>query len=188
MFRMPRGVRRELEEVADRIENCGCDLCGVVLGGPVPHHFGWHDGALVGVCCNCVGKLDKRSPWSGVFSMPAPWQENDREWFEAHPWRSFRLRRPIGQEVVAMQMETRHECPVPGVGCTLAVAVWQREPGLRARQIVLLTGPPHSYSEAEIKLLVPWQSPGLRQAVESVKYEAALSDLQGPADTPSEEG
>ncbi len=94
MRQQSRREHRLLQKVVDRIERRGCDLCNMVLGGPVPHHFGRHQGRLVGVCAGCVGRLDGRPDATGIFDMPPPWQDDDREWFEANPGRSYRLREP----------------------------------------------------------------------------------------------
>jgi hypothetical protein len=47
----------------------------------------------VGECC--INRLKSFHAISAYFApdTPTPWSENDREWFEAHPDRSHRLRR-----------------------------------------------------------------------------------------------
>ena len=164
--KLGRSTRRRLCKVADRIEVKGCDLCGVALGGSVPHHFGFRLKKLVGVCGECVDRLDERPLWSGLFDGPAPWQEADRGWFETNPNRRYRLRLPIGQELAAMEARTGNNCPPTPGGRSLAIAVQEREEGLRVREVVFLTKPPEAYSEDEIRLLVPWQSPNVRKAVD----------------------
>jgi hypothetical protein len=154
-MQMNRAERRRIEKVADRIDIGGCDLCHSPLGGPVPHHFGHRLGKLVGVCEGCIAKLDRRPLWSGLFDKAAPWQEDDRKWFEENSGRSFRLRLPIGQEVAAMEMETGKACPPTPPGRCLAVAVGQRERGFRVRHIAFLDAPLGNYSECDIEGLLP---------------------------------
>ena len=57
-MKINRAERRRIEKVADRIDIGGYDLCRGPLGGPVPHHFGYRLGKLVGVCEGCIAKLD----------------------------------------------------------------------------------------------------------------------------------
>jgi hypothetical protein len=154
-MQMSRAERRRLEIVADRIDTSGCDLCHVPLGGPVPHHFGRRRGKLVGVCGGCITRLDGRAVYSGVFDKPAPWQEDDRAWFEENRGRSYRLRLPVSQEVAAIELESGKACPPTPSGRRLAVAVGQRERGFRIRHIVFLDAPLSFYTEGDIERLMP---------------------------------
>lgn len=64
----------------------------------------------------------KLSPCGGnlLVSCCTPWTEDDRKWFEAHPTRSFRLRRLF-----------RDEYPLILSGCATHVVVRQLAPGMR---------------------------------------------------------
>jgi hypothetical protein len=78
---------------------------------------------IVGSCC--TGKLVTVLGF-GLFLAcpppPAPWREDDRAWFEAHPDRSHRVRRAYPRE-----------CP----GCS-HIAVRQVQEGKRLRQPIIL--------------------------------------------------
>jgi hypothetical protein len=145
-------------KVVDRIEHRGCDLCGTILGGPIPHHFGRRNGKLVGVCHDCVKRLDGRPCASGLFDSPPPWQEDDRNWFIENPCREFRLRNPIGLELAAITKAAECSTPSPPSGHNLAIAVWQYDAGRRIRRIVYPASPVDTYTEAGIRTLIPWQS------------------------------
>ena len=162
------GMSREkfcrFKKVVNRIEKRGCDLCHTDLGGGVPHHFGRFRRKLVGVCGACVDKLDRPPIGFGMFNMPAPWSEDDRIWFEENLDRNYRLRPPVGEELVAMEIQSGNSFPPVPPGHNPAIAVWQQEVGVRVRVVVYLTRSPGSYSDDEIRLLVPWQSPGFQAA------------------------
>ena len=156
MRQQARKERRLIMKIVDRIERGGCDLCGITLGGPIPHHFGRHQGRMVGVCTDCIDRLEGRPSASGLFDI-TPWQEDDRKWFNANPKRSFRLRKPIGEEVKAITMAAGFSPTDPPEGFGLAIAVQQLATGERLRQIVFPSGPATSYTEAGIKSLIPWR-------------------------------
>ena len=112
MRQQARTERRFLEQAADRIERAGCDLCGITLGGPIPHHFGYIKDKMSGVCTGCIDGLDGRPCASGLFEI-APWLEDDRKWFRANPARTHRLREPVGEEVKAMTLAAGFTPPIP---------------------------------------------------------------------------
>ena len=156
MRQKTRTERRLLKQAADRIERAGCDLCGITLGGPIPHHFGYIRDKMSGVCTGCIDGLDGRPCASGLFEI-APWLEDDRKWFRANPARTHRLREPVGEEVKAMTLAAGFTPPIPPLGFGLAIAVQRYAIGERVRQIVFLSGPVSSYTEAGIKSLIPWR-------------------------------
>jgi hypothetical protein len=187
--RIERAIRAQIERAGDNCSICGVQHNSVAYGGID------YSGAVayVGECC--VHKLRSISAICMVHALPdtaaiaadmskkagltlpihpvkledTPWKTDDRNWFEANPNRSHRVRPSFPGE-----FEGDHE---------LLVIVRQIEPGQRIRLVVNLEAPPipdvESVAHALFDLYAcsgrkAGEEASVREVVElALKYESA---------------
>jgi hypothetical protein len=147
--------------------------CRRRLRGSEVMTWGYLDGRLVSVAGCCVGRLSTivgAGPYID-YTGPAPWQTVDKDWFAAHPMRSYRLR-------PAMRDEAVNGCPW--------VAVRQVRRGLRIRDGFSPNGPFVPDDEATAKavfdrIAAAQQGLSMEEREALARFVSSRFDDGGPA-------
>ena len=170
--------KAEIDRIADQIEATGCSCCGMRFGAGMPYLVARTKAGWVGRCMrpDCNTDFLPTSPLfvgAGIFASD-PWTEDDRDWFRANPKRTWRLRWPMPGEVEMLATDehladqahafskvadqARGALRRRQEGATIAIAVYQFEPGKRLRTPFefISIDPPDSYTDAAVPALAPF--------------------------------
>ena len=145
----------EMQRLANRAEQHGCDLCGARFGVGLPYFFSRTMRGCLSVRCMKCAAIDAHPVMIGTsLGGLDPWAEDDRRFFAAHPNRRWRLREQYPGEIAAAEAETGRGEMMFEAG-TVVVIVHQIEPGTHQRLFGTIPSgePPDSFTEAGIKKL-----------------------------------
>lgn len=196
-------TKAELNCIGSLIETAGCSRCGMRFGTAMPYLVARTKAGWVGRCLQpeCNADFLPDTPvflGTGIFDND-PWAEDDRDWFRAHPDRTWRLRHPVPGEIETMAADehlaeqaqafagaadrARTALQRRDEGATIVIAVHQFEPGKRLRTPFefISPDPPESYTDAAIPVLAPFLvkiAQNHRAAFQSVATQDAVDALK----------
>lgn len=134
-------MRRFIQKAGDN-----CMVCGEPFLHGAPTYIGTIKGELVNVSTCCSAKLSRvdasgtyysRNPEADIYD--APYKQEDKEWFDCHPDRSYHIRRAHETEVSSKSWKRK--------GANTFVVVHQIGPGHRMRLVFVSESVPEDIEE-----------------------------------------
>jgi hypothetical protein len=153
--------RAERQRLAALAEAEGCMRCGARFAAGLAYFVVRHNGSFENRCADCRFQGGAVPIHMVVYLGPDPWALDDRQWFAAHPGRSWRLREAMKGELDVLWLEygeraEKHRAVLAewmAAGGKAGIVVHQIVPGARHRiPIRLVTeDDPDSFTDAGIQ-------------------------------------